>query len=235
MEFTISTAIWIGGCIVSSGIIYLCVYISRYIKAKKKAQDGIIEFWLPGFDNGGMDVAFSHILEIYNSILYKDPLWHYFYEGDYSLIRCSKKYIKNVEDCLVEHGIKFRTPTIWKEGLYVTKKYQHIYKHIFHHTSVLAIELYKNEDFTSYLAAGDRIIHPFLNQSLYPAKAAGLCESLENSNIDFQYWEAERMSELATGRAYHIGRIVGQKEIIDFHIEKEKEEKKDEEEHCYTI
>ncbi len=50
-----------------------------------------------------------------------------------------------------------------------------------------------------------RIIHPFFNQSLYPAKKVGL----HNCNLNFQFWEAEKMGELAVSRAYHIGRLVG--------------------------
>lgn len=185
---------------------------------KLKGKSEIVEFWMDGF-NEDVNIAFGHIRTIYDKILHKDPLWHYFYEGYYSLIRCSKKYEKDIESYLREHNINHRQPTIWKEGLYVTKKYQHIYKHIFHYTSVLAIEMYKSGDETYYLSAADRIIHPFFNQSLYPAKVSKLC----NDRVNFQYWEAELMGELAIGRAYHIGRVVGQKEGADIVVEKEKE------------
>ncbi len=195
------------------GIIYLCIHKLYCIKAARgAAQNEIVEFWMNWFNDKGMEAAFSHISTIYEKILCKDPLWHYFYEGDYSLIRCSKKYEKALAKYLRENNITFKKPIVWKEGLYVTQKYQHIFKHIFHQTSVLALELFKNGDLKSYISAADRVIHPFFNQSLYPVKTAGLCENLENSNIDFQYWEAEGMADLAIGRAYHIGKIVGKKE-----------------------
>lgn len=215
MEMSIVLAI--GAGVVVGGIIYLC-------RCRAATQNKIVEFWMLWFNSEGMEAAFSHISTIYEEILRKDPLWHYFYEGDYSLIRCSKKYEKAVAKYLRENNITFKKPKEWKEGLYVTQKYQYIFKHIFHQTSVLALELFKNEDFKFYVSAADRIIHPFFNQSLYPAKTAGLCDHLESSDIDFQYWEVEAMTRLATGRSFHIGKIVGKKEERDRFTKKEKTE-----------
>lgn len=179
----------------------------------RKSRNKIVEFRLDGFNDLGLEFAFSYIRGLYNEILHKDPLWHYFYEGHYSLIRCSKKYMKSVKKFLKKNAVEFKEPVVWQEGFYVTKKYQHIYQHLFHYTSVLAIELDDKKDHAYYLLAGDRIIHPFYNQSLYPAKRAGLCERIEKSGMNFQYWEAEQMTTLATDRAYHIGRVVGQEEM----------------------
>lgn len=176
----------------------------------KAFSNQIIEFRLDGFNDRGIEEAFFHILEIYNKILSKDPLWHYFYEGPYSLIRCSRKYTGTVKKYLDKHCIKYKWPVYpWREGMHVTVRYQHIYRHIFHYNSVLALEMYKAGDSYRSVTAADRIIHSFFNQSLYPAKKAGLCDSYEDAEYtDFQYWEAQGMADLAIGRAYHIGRIV---------------------------
>ncbi len=115
-------------------------------------RNEIVEFKLDKFNDSGMDTAFGRIVYIYDTILHKDPLWHYFYEGHYSLIRCSRKYMHKVEKNLIKNGIDYRDPIVWEEGLYVTKKYQHIYQHIFHYTSVLAIELYKKGDCNYYVS-----------------------------------------------------------------------------------
>lgn len=188
----------------------VCSCVVIFFKRNRKSSQQIMEFRLNKFNDLGMEIAFGFIRNIYEEILYKDPLWHYFYEGPYSLIRCSKKYAKKVKIFLEKESIEFKEPVVWEEGLYVTSKYQHIFKHIFHYTSVLAIELYIKKDHTQYFTAADRIIHAFLNQSLYPAKAAGLCDCFEGAGVDFQYWEVDQMSRLATGRAYYIGRIIGQ-------------------------
>ncbi len=191
--------------------------------------DAIIEFWMDGFNDKGLDKAFMHIVALYDRVLHKDPNWHYFYEGHYSLIRCSFKYQDRVEQYLGRNKIDYRIPIRnWTEGTYVTVKYIDIYKEIFHNISVLIIKMYKDKNGDFLFQAADRVIHPFLNHGFYLAKMAGLLD-VYKSDLDAEYYEADYMGKLAVGRAYHIGRIYGQRETHNYYSDyfariKEKED-----------
>lgn len=176
-------------------------------------KDNIVEFWMEGFNDNGLDEAFLHIVEIYDKILHKDPQWHYFYEGHYSLIRCSYKYCYDVKKYMDDNSIEYKWPIQnWKENTHMTHEYQHIYRDIFHSFSTLIIEMFKNEDGDKLYLAADRVCHPFFNHAMYLADISGKLDMYkDSSNINIMMWEADQMSQLTIYRAHHIGQIDGHK------------------------
>ena len=187
----------------------------------------ILEFWLTGFNDEGLDVAFSHLYKIYKTILHEDPQWHYFYEGHYSLIRCSYQYYEKVAKYLNDHDINYKYPgQFWTENTYMTREYMHIYKELFHYFSILVMEMYENGDGNHLFLAADRIIHPFFNHALYLAEMDGQLDYYKEMGLIVDNWEVDKMAYLASGRAYHAGKIAGQKELQAYwaKIRKEQED-----------
>lgn len=193
----------------------------KNVKAFGWDDRDMIEYWLEGFNDEGLDVAFKHIVTIYDKILCKDPQWHYFYEDHYSLIRCSFKFRLEVEKYFDVNSITYKPLKTWTEGCYPTIAYQHIYKELFHNFSVLIIEMYKNEDGKHLFFASDRVIHPFFNHALYLAKMDGQLDGYDDVNE----WEVNKMSSLASGRAMYAGRIAGEKRVINYYAKAREESK----------
>jgi len=183
---------------------------------KIRDENEVVEFWLEGFNgdlgNADMKKAFAHIIKIYDQILHEDPNWHYFYEANYSLIRCSLRFRKRMEKYFADNWIGYEYKDKWTEAMYVTKEYQEIFKQMFHTFSVLTIELYKNGDGNQLYLAADRVCHCFHNHAFYLANAEGGLGKY--NNIDM--WEANNMSRLAVDRSYYIGLIKGRKEVMAY-------------------
>jgi len=191
-------------------------------------DNDVIEFYLPGFNDGGLVEPFKHIMCLYDAYLKDDPWWHFIYEGDYALIRCSYKYAKDLEKYFAKHDIEHKPITWWREGTHVTALYKDVFKEIFHWTSVLTIEMAKNEERNFYIAqSADRIVHIFLLQAIYLADINGDLEVLRKMGYGIQYWEAEQMSHLAKFRAYNIGKVDGHNQLQD-HWKKIDEQKRKE-------
>jgi len=192
-------------------------------------DNAVVEFWMGGFNDEGLTKAFGHIYAIYEEILHKDPQWHYFYEDRYTLIRCSYKYSGEVKKYLDDNNIKYKWPIQnWVESCYVTVTYQDIYKEIFHNFSVLIIEMFKNKDGSKLYTAADRVIHPFFVQALYLADVEGQLDYYQANNVEPMFWEAHNMAGLTASRAYHIGTIKGERDVVAYYknkdINKEKED-----------
>lgn len=176
----------------------------------------VVEFWLPGFNDGGLVEPFKHIMYLYDTYLKDDHYWHFIYEGDYTLIRCSYKYAKSVERYLDKNEIDHKPITWWQEGTHVTTRYQMLFRDIFHSTSVLAIEMSKNKEEDFYISqSADRIVHIFLLQAIYLAEMNGDLDRFRKIGYGIQYWEADHMADLAKFRAYNIGKIDGHNQLQD--------------------
>ena len=173
-------------------------------------DDDVLEFWLPKFHEDGLEKPFKHIMKLYDMYLKDDPNWHFIYEGHYALIRCSYKYVLDLVNYFNEHGVESNPPTWWEESTHVTSTYKSIYKEIFHWTSVLAIQMAKNEEENIHIGvAADRMVHVFLLQSIYLAEINGELARYRNRGLDIMYWEASHMADITQYRTYHIGTIAG--------------------------
>jgi len=192
---------------------------AKGVKSSFVNRNEVVEFWLDGFNGDGkeseegMKRAFSHIVKIYDKILHMDPNWHYFYEGGYSLIRCSYKFAQSVIKYFRDNSIKFQFKSKWTESLYVTHEYQEIFKQMLHTFSVLTIEMYKNGDDRCLIQAADRVCHCYHNHSLYLANAVGKLNNYRKNHESIMKWEADQMAALTAERCYYNGRYQGERDM----------------------
>jgi hypothetical protein len=192
-------------------------------------DDDVLEFWLPEFHTDGLEKPFKHIMKLYDMYLKDDPNWHFIYEGHYALIRCSYKYVPDLMEYFNKQDIEYKYPAGWQEGTHVTSTYKSIYKEIFHWTSVLAIQMAKNEEENFHIGiAADRMVHVFLLQAIYLAELNGELDRYRNRGLDIMYWEASHMADITQYRTYHIGTIAGHN-ALKAHLDKLREEKESEE------
>lgn len=182
--------------------------------ANSTITERIVEFKLEGF-NKDMRVAFSILHQVYENVLFFDPNWHFFYEGDYSFLRCGGDFADGVRTELVKQEVIFQwPPKEWKEPWELTATFQDCFGPIFHNLSVLVMELFRRKNLTTegdslILNSADRIIHPFLNMATYLKYfKAGF-----GDKGPFVKWEAEVMASLTVSRAHITGMIEGEQRI----------------------
>ncbi len=133
--------------------------------------------------------------EMYNKFLKYDKEWHFFYEGEYTLLRVNERYMSSVREFLDRCNVKHTHQGRWKEPWTITKKYQSLFKDMFHSFSVLCM-LMTEKEFPEIL---DRVTHCFLNNARTPERTGGKL-----------LWEPMTLHEIATNRAAFIGRIIEQ-------------------------
>ena len=177
-------------------------------------KEKIMEFKLEGF-NKNMREAFGILNRLYRSVLIIDPNWHFFYEGDYTILRCGEEYIDAVRFQLSHGGVSFKwAPEEWIEPWELTAEFQDCFGPIFHSLSVLIMELFERK----YLAlevdplilnSADRIIHPFLNMATY----LKYFKAGAGDGGPFVKWEAEIMASLTVTRAHIAGMIAGEQRM----------------------
>ena len=106
------------------------------------------------------DNSYKFMRDVYNKFLCKEKgLWHYFYEGNYMLIRLEKRN-KVLESYFIKKKVAFDFRD-YSDPHQLVRKYQDIFKEILHQYSVLSMILKKDE----FREGLDRIIHCFCNMS----------------------------------------------------------------------
>ncbi len=166
---------------------------------------GLNEKW--GDADSGAD-ALELMREVYKTVLSNDHRWHFFWEGDYTVIRCDSFYANTVDNYFSTFD---DFTVVWKQGGYdenipVTKKYLEAYVPIFHGYSVLAMEM-DNDDFIEIL---ERNNHCFLNM----VTREELIERYAVPGDRFEThkgmgWEAIVLSHVANLRMYTCGWLYG--------------------------
>ena len=132
---------------------------------------------------------FNLIESIYSEFLIKDKYWHFFYEDDFNLIRCQKKFVLPIEEILKSKNIQFENCGVWVDTNLHVKKYQDIFLQMFHSFSMISMQDY-GEDLYPLM---DRVIHCFMNHQF-------LKNNLEHHSYDFK-WEADLVGRYAINRA----------------------------------
>ena len=128
---------------------------------------------------------------LYKDILHKDPFWHFFYEGEYSIIRCSGHLTAEVCDYLEENSVVFTEPSVWMDDSPMVRKFHTIFTVLFHSYSVLAME-YDDEE---WFVTADRVIHCYMNHQWYRSWAQWFRKCWGED-----YWEGMALSEHALRR-----------------------------------
>jgi len=136
--------------------------------------------------NEDPEKAWEVLKELYDKILKKDPFWHFFYEGAFSIIRCSGELTEEVCEFLDEHDIVYTEPEMWFDSSATVRNYHNVFTVLFHSFSVLAMEYDNSEWF--YVA--DRVIHCYMNHQWYRQWAQWFQKCWGED-----YWEGMAISE----------------------------------------
>lgn len=142
--------------------------------------------------------------DLYDIILREDSQWHFFWEGNYTVIRCGSTASK-IERHLKRLNIKYEVEK-WEDNIPITNKYQEQFQIIFHGFSELAMNL-KEDEIHPIL---ERATHCFLNNCL--TKSNGLLDLCKGMQLSNNLWESVAIAAVLIGRAYTTGWIVGRNE-----------------------
>ena len=178
---------------------------------KENGLGSVIEINIDGFGEGdnyinveekkGEELFITLLKRLYHSVLYKDSNWHYFVEGKYNHLRVSEKFLEEVVEILDLHDVQYETPfKEWIDGQEITRKYQDVFKLMFHAFSLMAMQDYHEDEFIAIL---DRVIHCFMNHQMLfiPGMREALGDMLEPELISRNaYKRAEFISYYKT---YH--------------------------------
>ena len=108
------------------------------------------------------ETAFDLMRILHRNILHYDSMWHFFWEGSYTAIRCDPQYLPVVRQLIEANDKDLRCveeKPSYQENIKITEKYLEAFLSIFHGYSLLAIEM-DDEDFMQVL---ERNNHCFLN------------------------------------------------------------------------
>lgn len=150
--------------------------------------------------NENIDAAFEIIKGAYHNVLLNDPNWHFFYEGSYNIIRCSKAYYLDLLSYLDECGVLYEEKGNWSDEQLTTLKNQRVFMQMFHSFSLMAVS--SNYNKYDILQLSDRVMHCFLNNQ-FP---------YIHKHVMDQYgsmWESNITCKIAYWRAHYIGRCEG--------------------------
>jgi hypothetical protein len=138
------------------------------------------------------DESWCLLRGLYQDVLRKDPLWHFFYEGEYSIIRCSGEFTEDVCNYLERESVVFTEPAMWMDDSPTVRRFHSIFTVLFHSFSVLAME-YDDEE---WFVTADRVIHCYMNHQWYRAWAQYFRRVWGED-----YWEGMALSEHALRRS----------------------------------
>jgi len=156
--------------------------------------------------------------QLYKDVLIADDWWHFFREGEYTLVRCASDIASEVVDYLVEVLHMDRDDITvtqdWVDNIKPTRDNQTAFTYIFHGFSILAMTILEDDKNVMFDAIFDRVIHCFLNMArqvekfedvmpFIPGQAPG------NINHAMTVWEAMKICHNALMRTYTIGRHSG--------------------------
>jgi hypothetical protein len=181
-------------------------------KIRKPRPDDVLEIEMfSGFGGDNAHEILANLAELYvKAELNKDPQWHFFYEGKFTVLRFSRSFSDKVESTLRDMNLKgYVGPKEWVESTYVTKRFQYTYfVNMFHWISEGAIMLVfdenRSEDMDYFIKSmAERIIHAWFNHNLCSAVVFGKdVDSLEKC----QTWEGLVLNRIAADRMYYAGR-----------------------------
>ncbi|KXH69819.1 MAG: hypothetical protein AM326_01730 [Candidatus Thorarchaeota archaeon SMTZ-45] len=185
----------------------------------------ISEIKIEGCDLDAGD-NFKDLFQCYKEILIEDPIWHFFREGDYTLIRCEDNTVGPVTKYLEDKmGIMPGQITVteeWEDNIKATRRHQEAYAHIFHGFSMLAMMLYEeemqysaNEAMERFIGTFDRIVHCFLNIARSDKKIKGFTPFIPVKKADHVggIWESALIMHNALMRMYTIGNYSGKRQM----------------------
>lgn len=124
----------------------------------------MIQYWIQ------KQSSIRFMRDLYRKFLTEDKDWHFFYEDIYMLLRL-KERSRSVEKYLESKKILY-TRSVWTDAHAQVRKYQDLFKEIFHAYSVLAMKITKKE----HRGCLNRVIHCFCNMNWGVQKRIGTDE-----------------------------------------------------------
>jgi len=171
----------------------------------------------------------ANLFTIYKEVLVDDDLWHFFREGDYTLIRCDEMSLGKITKILEDQGIMPGQITItdeWIDNIEATRKYQEAFTYVFHGFSVLAMQLYEgeehgamemsvNEALETFVGVFDRVVHCFLNVARTDKKIKGFSAFIpvKRESHLWGIWESSFIMHNALMRMYTLGSYSGKRQM----------------------
>jgi hypothetical protein len=176
-----------------------------------------------GLRDDDMD-ALDLMRRIYQEVLKKDAYWHFFWEGDYTVIRHEVGYYRHIKHLVEQNTDDLEVVQVldgYRENMPTTKKYLESYVHIFHGFSLLALEI-EDDDFLDCL---ERNNHCFLNMvTRFSLRDRFKVPCDKYGTTDGMGWESIAIMMVAHLRSYTVGWLYGTSE------ERKKQERKREKE-----
>ncbi len=156
---------------------------------------------------------YAIIITLYNHVLKDDENWHFFYEGDFNIIRFSDEFEEKIFKCLdnTEKNVQLISvdSTLvkdWTDDHEIVNEFKDEFIKVFHTNSVFAMKIfqkYLNKDEINYQKIADRILHGFFNNNYYNAVKER--EHVKKIGYIDEAWEALTMTDMLFGRAYYLG------------------------------
>ncbi len=171
-------------------------FFNKVLNKEEKIME--VELWCIGEEGINFDEkrAWEIIKEIHIEVLIDDNNWHFFYENLYNIIRCSESFYPKVIEKLKQLGVYYRERGEWVDEQEATRKYQHIYKGLFHYFTLMALEEY---DYNEIHWIYDRVSHCFLNHQFYVLE--------DYRKKCGKQWEANIMASVLIDRSSYTGML----------------------------
>lgn len=149
------------------------------------------------------------IKKLYDEVLYKDNHWHFFFEGDFSVIRCMKKSVGKSSKILKKEGFEIEVVD-YNEDQEITQRFIEEFIGIFHGYSVIAIGKYDYEENKSdFLTLFHRIVHCFLNPIASIELIKDFTEKEYSNHKNYSSWESHALTEMAISHSFSRGYMKG--------------------------
>ena len=155
----------------------------------------IISIKLENFNEGDEKTLYR----VWKRVLRHDPWWHFFYEGNYTLLRVSDPYLIEVCNWFKMYKITYIRQGVWVDNISTTKEFQGEFKYIFHGYSELAMKSIGGTSNKMTLLL-DRVVHCFMNNMSSDKRRRSVTQRVD--------WEPLMIANCAIQRARTIGMIM---------------------------
>jgi len=155
---------------------------------------------------GACEYSWSILKTFYKEALCKDKYWHFFWEGDYTVVRCTSTSARAVEKIIKKLRKKENIPleyqdVEYKENIPATIKHLDAFISIFHGFSVIAITMEKG----TIEGTMERINHCFLNMAGMTEDAKAMKEFLKREGSFKVSYETMLITKIALSRSFMDG------------------------------
>ena len=155
---------------------------------------------------GACEYSWDILKTFYEDVLYKDKYWHFFWEGSYTVIRCTSTSAKAIKKTIKKLRKEKSEPLEYKnieykENIPATIKHLEAFMSIFHGFSVIAITMAEG----TIDGTLERINHCFLNMAAMTKDADAMREFLKKEGSIETSYETMLITKVALSRSFMDG------------------------------